>query len=595
MFGPIFRFEINYHRRQFLFYILCGVFFLLTFLATTSDNVSMGPNFGNININAPITVISTLSTLSILTLFGAVAFASNGVVRDYDLKTAELFLTTNVSKFSYLYGRFFGALVFSFGIYFAGLLGVAAGEFAPWLDQERIGEFSWGAYWFASWVIVLPNLFFMSCIFFCLATVTRSMMFTYVAAIAFLMMTFVLGSFTEPDTVELVSKIEPFGLTAIGEQTRYWTIFERNALIPSVEGNLLLNRSLWLSIGVGFLILAYYLFPFSVEKVSLGRKNRRPAKIDEPTAPAVSLINLPSVTRRFDLSANLSQYLSQTRIEFRNIVFSAPFVVMLLLGILNVLGAAAGSLENMFGTPVYPTTATLVQLINGSLSLSLLGILVYYSGEVMLKERVSRFSEIVDALPYPNWVMMMAKLSGLILVIVMMLGVAVLAAVSVQLYNGYYELDLLVYLQGLLMFFQLPLYFMCVVSIFFFVVTRSRYITMFLMVLYAVALIAMPQMGFEHYLYRMSKPGVAYSVFTGYSHLVSTYLWYSFYWSLWGLALLVVVHLLWPRGSEFTGADGAGEWCGSDSHRAWCQSGRLRLLLSLCCHRRVHLLQHQCT
>jgi ABC-2 type transport system permease protein len=553
MFGSIFRFEVNYHRRQFLFYILCAVFFLLTFLATTSDNVSIGPTFSNVNINAPIAVISTLATLSILSLFGAVAFVANGVVRDYDLKTAELFLTTNVTKFEYLYGRFFGALIFSFGIYFAGLLGVAAGELAPWLDQERIAEFNWGAYWFASWAIVLPNLFFMSCIFFCLATVTRSMMSTYVAAIAFLMMTFVMGSFTEPETVELVSKIEPFGLTALGEQTRYWTVFEKNELIPAMEGNFLINRALWLAIGLFFLGLAYRLFPFSVEKVSLGRKskNKVPNDVQEQVPTQVEF-SLPHVTREFGLSANLAQYFSQTRIEFRNIVRSAPFIVLMLLGVLNVLGATAGSLDNMFGTPVYPTTATFVAIINGTLALSLIGVLVYYSGEVMLKERVSRFSEIVDSLPYPNWVMMMAKLSGLILVIVSMLMVSALTAISVQLYNGYYELDLLVYAQGLLVFYQFPLYFTCVASLFFFVMTRSRYITMFLVVLYIVSLIALPQLGFEHYLYRMDTPSVIYSIFTGYTHLIEPFLWYTLYWSLWGFLLLVMIHLFWPRGSEFT-------------------------------------------
>ena len=31
MFRYIFAFELGYHRRQFLFYILAGVFFLLTF------------------------------------------------------------------------------------------------------------------------------------------------------------------------------------------------------------------------------------------------------------------------------------------------------------------------------------------------------------------------------------------------------------------------------------------------------------------------------------------------------------------------------------------------------------------------------------
>lgn len=556
MFGPVFRFEFNYHRRQYLFYILSGVFFILTFLATTSDNVSLGGSFGNININAPTAVISTLSTLSILALFGAVAFSASGVIRDYELKTAELFLSTNVSKADYLYGRFFGALIFSFGIYFAGLLGLVAGELAPWLDQERIGDFSWQAYWFASWAIVLPNLFFMSCIFFCLATVTRSMMFTYVAAIAFLMLTFVIGALTDQETIKQVSKFEPFGLAALGEQTRYWTVFERNAQIPLMEGNLLINRAIWMTAGISFLAAAYFLFPFSVEKVRFGKRVGKKAETtatDSAATPnADGTISIPTVEQRFDFAGNLAQFLSQTRMEFRNIVFSAPFVVLLLLGLLNVVGAAVASLEDLFGTPVYPTTPTLILLINGSLSLSLLGVLMYYAGEIMMKERNANFSEIHDSLPYPNWVMISAKLSGLILVVVMMLVVAAIAAIAVQLFNGYYEFDLLVYAQGLLFFFQFPLYFMCVMAVFFFVVTRNRYITMFLVVLYAILMISLPQLGFEHYLYRFNKPGVPYSVFTGYSHLLATYLWYSLYLSLWGLLLLLAIHLLWPRGSEFT-------------------------------------------
>ena len=551
MFTSIFRFEVNYHGRQYLFYILGAVFFLMSFLATTSDNVSMGAQFPNTNINAPVTVISSLASLSILALFGAVAFVASGVVRDFDLQTAEFFLTTNVSKFDYLYGRFFGALLFSYGIYFAGLLGVLAGEFAPWIDQERLGELNLGAYWFASWAIVLPNLFFMSCIFFCLATITRSMMMTYVAAVALLMLTFVMGSFDEPETIDLVAKFEPFGLTAFSEQIRYWTVFERNALTPSIEDNFLINRTLWMSIGIAFLVATYFVFPFSVEKASLNKKGKKAVDSDE----AMSLQapkRLPTVQQSFGFKTGLSQLASQTRMEIRNTLKSAPFIVLMMLGVLNILGAAFGSLENAFGTPVYPTTAVMVLLINGTLAFSLLGVLVYYSGEIMLKEKSAKFSEIIDSLPYPNWVMMAAKLTGLITVVVMMLLVSILAAVLFQIQSGYYEFDLLVYLQGLLMFYQFPLYFMCVASVFFYVITRSRYMTMFLVVLYAVALIAVPNMGYEHFLYRLDKPGVSYSVFTDFTHLIEPYYWYTLYWSLWGLLLLVAIHLLWPRGSEFT-------------------------------------------
>ena len=67
-----------------------------------------------------------------------------------------------------------------------------------------------------------------------------------------------------------------------------------------------------------------------------------------------------------------------------------------------------------------------------------------------------------------------------------------LGAIGVQLYNGYYEFEPLVYLQGLLLYFQFPIYFMCVMAVFFYVMTRSRYLTMFLVVVYSIALIAIP-------------------------------------------------------------------------------------------------------
>ena len=82
MFGSIFRFEVNYHRRKFLFYILCSVFFLLTFLSTTSDNVSIGPTFSNVNINAPIAVDASMPSRFMP--------SQSGVAWDFPHKTVRI-------------------------------------------------------------------------------------------------------------------------------------------------------------------------------------------------------------------------------------------------------------------------------------------------------------------------------------------------------------------------------------------------------------------------------------------------------------------------------------------------------------------------
>ena len=162
----------------------------------------------------------------------------------------------------------------------------------------------------------------------CSSDLTRSMMFTYVAAIAFLMLTFVVGSFTEPDTVEMTSMLDPFGLTSLQETTRYWTVFERNEVTPVLEGSLLVNRLVWMAIGLVALALSYFLFPFSVDA---GRKPKKNKQLEDDDAAEVRVdqLTLPVVSRVFNRQTYIAQYLSQTRLEVRNIVFSAPFVVQI--------------------------------------------------------------------------------------------------------------------------------------------------------------------------------------------------------------------------------------------------------------------------
>ena len=549
MFWTIARFEINFHRRQYLFYVLSGVFFLLSFLGTTTNGVQIGGDFSNVNINSPYAILIKLSTMSVITLLGAIAFSASGVIRDQELKMAELFLSTPVRKFEYVYGRFFGSFVFAAGIYLAAALGILVGEFMPWLDQERLGAFNFNAYWYSVWLVGLPNLFICSSILFCIATATRSMMATYTGMVALLMLTFLLETFNEPATVETISILDPFGATAITEATRYWTVFERNTLLPALQGAFLFNRLLWMGIALAFLALASWLYPFNINP---SRKQRKKAALlDSDTALSAPVsAALPRVQQQFGLTTQWQQFWSQTRLEVKSIMRSTAFLILLLMGLVQVVANAAGNLGNMFGTSVYPTTAIMVDIINGAFSLSLLFVLVYYAGELMVRERQVRISGIVDSMPFQNWVMLAAKLSALTLVIVAMMLSAMLAGIGVQVSSGYYEIDVLHYLAGLLFFFQFPIYLMMVLAIFAFVLTRNKFFAMALMVIYVMFLMAAPQVGLEHALYRMRMPFPAYSAFTGYGHNLVPILWQTLYWGLFGCLLLLIVQLLWPRGSE---------------------------------------------
>lgn len=539
------KFELKYHQQQYLVYILAGVTFLLFFLAMASPNVQINGGGPNVNLNATTAILSNLGVLSLVTILLSIAFTANSVVRDYDFKTVEIFLSRPYHKASFIYGRFIGSFCFGVLVYLAGVLGILFGELAPWLDPERLGPVNADAYIYGTLVFGIPNLFIFSSIFFCIAAVTRSMAWTYGIAIALLILTALLDTFTERDTVQLVSIMDPFGATALEEVIRYWTPFELNNKLPEVAGGLLANRVLWLAIAAGFAVSAYWLFP---ETINRSRKTASPkqAVSSESVAPEKPA----RVQQQFGVAAQLAQFWSQTRLEIRGIVFSIPFPIAVLLGMVQVIGATAGDLGNIVGTSLLPTTSNMIAVINGAFTLPLLVVLVYLSAEMMGREASSKSNQLLDAMPYANWIMIAAKWVGLSLVIIMMLFGIMLAAIGVQLFKGFHDIDLLQYVVGLLFFFQFPIFLTITLSLFVYILTRNRFAAMFLMIVYFVLLALLPALDLQHFLYRMSQVNAPYSDFTGYSHNLVPHVWLTLYWSAFGALLLVVVHLLWPRGIE---------------------------------------------
>lgn len=564
MFSHIFRFELAFHARQPLIYVVSSVLFLLSFAATVSDNISIGGSVSNININSPYNVILVLSSISfIVSLVAGVAYASNPILRDFDHKIAELFFTTRVNKFDYLFGRFCGAVTFCFVAYFAALLGIFLGEFMPWLDPERLGETRLEAYWFATWAIAIPNILLIATLVFLIATLTRSQTASFVALVLILVLSTVIGSLVDPDDIRLLSMLDPFGQVALAEVTRYWTPFEMNSLIMPMEGNLFYNRALTVALMALFLGAAYRYFPFSLEFVSNKRSwfswmKRKHKTIEKeqlvvPLKSAESKVLPHSSHQSFGFYSQLAQFFSLLRIEFHNIIIGKAFLMMALIGMVQVSLSSYFGLSGIFGTEVYPTTTALVTIINGTFTIPLVVVLIFYSAELLVRERNVGMSEMIDSMPHPNWVVILAKTIGLMTVMAVMLVAAILAAILVQVLKGYYDFNILQYLLGLFSFFQIPIWFTCVLAVFAQVLSGNRYIGMFVIVLYFAGTLFLPQQGFDHNLYLFATPQIPYSIFTGFGPNLSGYLWFSLYWSLFCLLLLIVTQLLWQRGSELQG------------------------------------------
>jgi len=166
---------------------------------------------------------------------------------------------TQVQKFDYLIGRFLGAFIAASIAFIAIPFAMWLGSLMPWLDQETLGPTTLSHYLYAYFVIALPGIFLTSSIFFAVATLTRSMMYSYLGVVAFLVMYLVFNAVvgSQPELRNFASYAEPFGFAAIGNETRYWTVTESNSLLPPLSGTILINKLIWL--GVSLLALAVFL------------------------------------------------------------------------------------------------------------------------------------------------------------------------------------------------------------------------------------------------------------------------------------------------------------------------------------------------
>ena len=274
MFTEVLRFELGFHLRSRLFLFGSIVFFLLAFLGVASPNVQLGA-LGGANYNSPFAIVQTHIFMAMIGVLIGAAFLNSAALRDVEQRMAEIVFSTRIDRFSYVIGRFIGAFIATYLVFVAASLGFAVATFMPWLDPDLIGPFQLSHYLYTSFVIGLPALFANSTIVYAFAVLTRDQRISYAVIIGLLVAYQVAaGMLGQMDYRTAAALIDPSGGAALSEVMQYWTVFERNTELVPLEGTLLLNRVLWLTIGVVLLAFTARRFRFELA----GRKRAKKTK-----------------------------------------------------------------------------------------------------------------------------------------------------------------------------------------------------------------------------------------------------------------------------------------------------------------------------
>ena len=549
MFASIALFELKYQLKNPVFWVVSVLFFLMTFGAVTVDEIQIGSG-GNVHVNSPAAIAEIHLILSLFFMFVTTAFVANVVVRDDESGFGPMVRATRVTKFDYLIARFTGAFITAALAFLFVPLAIFIGSLMPWLDPETIGPNH--LVWYAqAWgFLALPNIFLTSAIFFAVATVTRSMMGSYVGVVVFLVAYLVTNGIVgeKPELRETMALLEPFGLAAVGNATRYWTAAESNSQMVALTGALLGNRLLVIALGLVALGFALWRFSFTQKALSARAAARADARLAKAAAvPPTVVATLPAARPAEAGSARLWQ---RIRFEMVQLFRSPAFFVLMIVGLFNAAGAL-WFFGELYGTPSRPATFALIDQLRGSFGIIPIIIAIYYAGELVWRDRQVKFHEIIDATSLPNWAYLVPKVLGLSVVLLSVLLISVVGAVAIQLIRGFDAIALNHYLMWYALPFTVEMLLLAVLAIFVQALSPNKYVGWAVMTVYLVAGIVLAQMGFEHPLYLYGEtPRVQLSDMNADRLGGAAAWWLRAYWACWALLLAVVAHLLWRRGND---------------------------------------------
>lgn len=549
MFAKIAKFELGYQFRNPVFWVVSILFFLLPFGAVTTEQIEIGGG-GNIHKNAPVAIAQISLILTLFYMFVTTAFVANVIVRDDESGFGPMVRSTRVTKFDYLMARFAGAFVAACLTFIAVPLAIYLGSLMPWVDAETLGPNRLSDYLYVYTLLALPNLLLTSAIFFAVATMTRSMVYSYLGVVLFLVLYVTLNAIirTKPELREIGAYVEPFGLGAFSKTTRYYTASEANSVLPAFSGVLLYNRLIWLAVAGAALVLAYSRFSFTERGVSarsLRRQMRREAKL--AAAAPLQTDRLPTVR---PADARLAQLWRRSRFEMALVFRSPAFFVLLLIGLFNALAGLLFA-GDIYGTPARPLTFAVIGTLYGAFGIIPLIIAIYYGGEVVWRDRERRMHEIIDATALPNWAYIVPKALAVSGVLFATLLISAIGAILVQLGRGVHAIEPLQYFYWYLLPLTVDMILLAILSVFVQALSPNKFIGWGIMLVYLVSTITLVNLGFEHPLYNYGSTGnLRLSDMNGDQIGGPLGWWLRLYWGGIALALATMAHLLWRRGTE---------------------------------------------
>ncbi len=499
-------------------------------------------------VNSPSTITTVITSISVISIFFYAAIMGVPIFRDQDHKTAQTYFTFPIKQKSYVLGRFLGSFsivtLLNIFIILGAIAGFSIGDFWDRPDYGSYDLFSITPYLLSFLFVLQINAFLIGSLFFCLMAFFKKMPIIYLGGITLFLLNNIAGTVLgDIDNQWLSVYLDPFGSRAFSFVKKYWSINELNTNQLPLYGKFLINRMLWLFVGVLFFLITYIKFDYKKFLIS----KKKGGKISTDTYKPSLITDVQQV---FSKKAERLNLWSLSKIEFLSIVKDPIFSILLLIGILISL-ITVFMANKTYGTPNIPITRYMVKYITGGITLLSTIILIIYSGEAVHRTRKNKTFTFYDALPISNTSLYFSKIISLVAVSILLTLVNIVIGILFQIAHGYFrfELDMYLIYNFVILF---PSYLMTILLAFFVhVLCNNKFLGHFVaLVLY----LGLPLL--VTFAFKSNNPLLVFgnttpffiSDLNGFGHYLIGITWLNLYWVLMTAILMVVGKVFWIRG-----------------------------------------------
>lgn len=549
MFREIFRFELKYRSRRPAFYVYFFFILLATIYAFADGDIGLHDKE---YINSPAALANFEATVSLFLMLVSATIMGTPLYRDLEHDTKEYYLSYPITRAGYFWGRFIGSFFFvalvGAAIPLGAMLGSRLGPLFGWQPVTRYEHSPQWFYWQPYLVQVLPNLFFTASLFFGLVAVFRNVKVIYSSG-TFLFLGYIIGNFFLHNIHDaaVIYLSDPFNVNGLRAETGAFSPEQLNGHTVPVTGLLLENRLIWLAVGAAGLLLTWLCFNF--ERFFSGRRTRTPAGAPPPYTPENGAA--PALHVHLRGSYYHRTLLSLTRIELLNLIRDG-YLWIILSGGLIFISIIFWRAPMQYNITDYPRTSWFMDAFSNNLLFFLFLVIVFYTGETVHREKLTRYNFINDTLPPPTWVFNCAKLISLLCFAVFVSLLPVALGLGIQGLKGYPYINLAQYASSEFVSLLPKMAEIVLFGYAIHIAVNNKFAAHGIAISIWTLVFICYTFGYWGYnllLYSYTPPFWA-SDMDGIGHMVKPVLWYNVYWTVAGGCTVVLASLFYARGTR---------------------------------------------